>query len=52
MLNSVARDDVQGDAIEVPAMDTKIRKARSIVVTDTLSDIIARRRKACFPAVI
>ncbi len=40
---------VQGDAIEVPATDTKNRKPRSIVITDDLSAIIARRRKARVP---
>lgn len=40
---------VQVDAIEVPATDTKNRKARSIVITDTASEIIARRRKARVP---
>jgi integrase len=39
-------DYLQGEAIEVPAMDTKNRKARSIVVTDRVSEIIVRRRKA------
>jgi hypothetical protein len=37
---------VRGDAIEVPATDTKTRKARSIAITETIADIIARRRKA------
>jgi integrase len=40
---------VQGDAIEVPASDTKNRKPRSIVVTETVSEIISRRRKARVP---
>ena len=37
---------VRGDAIEVPAIDTKNRKARSIAITDSISEIIVRRRKA------
>ncbi len=37
---------VRGDAIEVPAGDTKNRKPRSIALTDAISEIIARRRKA------
>jgi integrase len=37
---------VQGDAIEVPAIDTKNRKPRSIVITDKVSEIIIRRVKA------
>jgi len=41
---------VKGDAIEVPALDTKNRKARSIVITDTVLEIIARRRKARVPS--
>ena len=40
---------MQSDAIEVPARDTKSRKARSIVITDTVLQIIARRRKARVP---
>jgi integrase len=37
---------VQGDLIAVPGTDTKNRKARSIVITPELEEIIARRRKA------
>jgi hypothetical protein len=40
---------LQGDAIEVPRTDTKNRKPSSIVITDELSKIIARRRKARVP---
>ena len=40
---------VHGDAIEVPAEDTKNRKRRSIVITEELSEIIARRLEARVP---
>jgi len=41
---------VQGDAIVVPATDTKNRRPHSIVITNEVSEIIVRRLKARLPS--